>query len=426
MRLPPNHLIPDTALTEGVLEEAATRFSTPLFVFDAGRLERDLQGLREALPASVEVLYSVKANPSLAVISTLDALGVGLEICSLGELKALGAIGANPARAVFLGPGKSDEEIGEALERGVGLIAAESSREIGRIEAAASSHGVVCRVLLRVNPGFGHGDQHMGGATQFGMDAEEALALLKARHSYRSIVFAGVHGYMGTRLMDCELLLANFRGVLDIASMLQMESGVRFDTVDMGGGFGVPLYDGEGQIDSAALREGLDALLSLYLTKFPHACRFLVESGRFLAARAGVFLTRVVDVKSVAKKTFVVVDGGIHAIGGRDGYLGARVSPMTVLGRRGGEADEVTVCGPLCTPADRIAARVLLPLPVPGDIIAVHVAGAYGATASAGFFLSRGFPAEALYSGGSLSLARRAIGAEILMEAQRDFVKGVR
>lgn len=426
MRLPPNHLIPDTALSEEVLKEAASRFSTPLFVFDSARLESDLASLKSSLPGSVEVLYSVKANPSLAVVAKFASLGVGLEICSLGELKALQGVGADPSRAVYVGPGKGVEEIGAALDCGVGLIVAESIGEVGRIETAASSRGVRCRVLLRVNPGSGHGDQHMGGATQFGMDPQDALSLLNARESFCSVHFAGIHGYMGTRLMDCELLLNNFRSMLAMASMLQLDSGLNFDTVDLGGGFGVPLYDGEGQIDEDALRRGFEALLSEYLTDFPHPCRFLVESGRFLTARAGVFLTKVVDVKSVAKRKFVVVDGGIHAIGGRDGYLGARVSPMAVLGCRAGEPTEVTVCGPLCTPADRIAARVLLPMPDPEDIIAVYVAGAYGATASAGFFLSRGFPAEAVYSSGRLTLARPAIGGDVLVEAQMDFVKGVR
>jgi diaminopimelate decarboxylase len=134
-------------------------------------------------------------------------------------------------------------------------------------------------------------------------------------------------------------------------------------------------------------------------------------------------LTRVVDVKRSCGKLFVLVDGGIHVIGGRDAYLGARCGPFRVV-RQGefvetGEGGEpVTICGPLCTPFDRLAARVKVPPLREGDLLVFYLAGAYGATASAGMFLSRGFPAEVVATDGELVPVRRAWGVREALESQ--------
>jgi len=212
-----------------------------------------------------------------------------------------------------------------------------------------------------------------------------------------------------------------------MAARMQRSSGERFTVVDMGGGFGVPLYNGEDFLSLGAFSPLLAAAVERYRKVHPWTERLLVESGRFLVAGAGALVTRVVDVKDAGGYRFVILDGGIHALGGRDGYFGARPTPMRVI-RAGPSGEcaaqgtkglsEQTFCGPLCTPADRLALRVLTDEARPGDLAVFYVAGAYGLTASAGAFLSRGFPAEVMVRGGEARLIRPALDGGRLLAQQ--------
>lgn len=405
---PPNHLIRrEETLSDEFISETARLHGTPFFAYHSGILETDYAALRAALPKEADILYSVKANPALDVIEALGNIGAGFEVCSRGEIMALAEAGCDPAKALMCGPGKTLEDIEFAGRMGVGMIAAESLGELKRIEAAGKRLGTEYRVLLRVNPGGGAGQQRMSGATQFGMDGEDVAAAIEECRSMERVIPAGFHFFLGTRVLDWRTLAENVRTVFETAELITGETGFKPSVVDIGGGFGVPLYHGEHYLDMERAGEALSGMIREHLDKNPWTRRILVESGRYLTASSGVFVTRVVDVKTVRGRIFAVTDGGIHAIGGRDAYFGSRATPMRVIGRAGEPLAEVTVCGPLCTPADRLANRVSIPLPEPGGLIAFYNAGAYGPTASAGLFLSRGFPAEVISDGGQAKPVKR-------------------
>lgn len=415
----PNQLIPESlSLDDGLLAKAAEEFSTPLYIYDAAMLDREWERLRLALPEGVKVCYSVKANPSLAVIDRFHKLGAGFEVSSPGELKAVSAVRPDLAGTFLVGPGKSTAELEQALKAGVPLIAVESSAELKRLWEAASKLQQPTKALLRLNPGRAKGQQQMAGLTQFGMDPDEALAALGADPNGAPVEIVGFHAFLGTRLLKAEDIAQNFKAVFETARELQSAANKRLPVLDLGGGFGVPMYEGEEWIDPVALKARLAPLFEEHLHHSPWTTGLMVESGRFLAASSGVFLTRVVDVKKVWGRNYVIVDGGLHAIGGRDPYLGARATPLRLVGRDSPLAS-VTLCGPLCTPADRLAARITMPKPREGDLIALYLAGAYGLTASAGLFLSRGFPAEVVAENGTLRLVRQPLAYEALLAGQR-------
>jgi len=119
--------------------------------------------------------------------------------------------------------------------------------------------------------------------------------------------------------------------------------------------------------------------------------RFAIELGRWLVAEAGVYLARVIDRKESGGETFLILDGGLHhqlAASGNFGTVVRRNYPLAVAHRMGAVAVEtVNVVGPLCTPLDRLGDRVAFPRAEPGDLVAVFLAGAYGATASPSAFL---------------------------------------
>lgn len=409
VRQPPDKHIPaDLQITNEVLVTAANRFGTPLYIYDEMMLRRCWERLTAVLPQRTVVHYSVKANPNIAIINVFGRIGAHFEIASMGELLATSRAGIAPSRVIFVGPGKSRLELEHAARHNLKAIVAESAREVADLESLAAALKVRLRVALRVNPGQGHGTFVMGGPTQFGMEPEVALRILCTADTYSHLDIIGVHGYLGTRVLDWKLLYRHMVIILEHADRLQRESQREFSFVDVGGGFGIPYYEREEALDLESLRSPLVTLFEEYWRKHP-GTEIAVESGRFLVAQAGVFVARVVDVKDSWGQRFVIVDGGINVFGGYDLYGGARPLPIRVVGHEADPPEALTLCGPLCTPMDRLAANILLPVPKPGDLIAFYLAGAYGFTASPGLFLSHGFPCEILlYEGELVEIRRRA------------------
>lgn len=420
VRTPPNHLVPASPVfTDESLTDLAASFGTPLFVYDLDLLTEGGKRLRSYLPARSHLLYSIKANPTLGVVKRFVELDLGFEAASIGELHALTRAGGDWARAIFVGPGKRSNELSAAFAGGLGWLVIDSPTEYERCLAARPAGPVATRLAVRVNPGIrqgGGGTLRMGGRTQFGMSESAAIDLI--RKSARAWPIEGIHGYLGAQILNAQSIVENTRILLDTAARIQEASGARFDFVDVGGGFGVPHYANDLDLDGDLLREGLEKVVSDYIGSHPWVQAVTFESGRFLTARAGVFLCRVIDCKTNGDEFYVVMDGGTNALGGRDTYAGARPMPLRVVSPSHGETVAATFCGPLCTPMDRVAAQVLAPRPEPGGLVALFLAGAYAYSASPGLFLSHGYCAEVGVSRGTPRLIRPRQDIKALLDSQ--------
>jgi len=406
-KLPPNKHIPkNLLLTDKVLAKAANVFGTPLYIYDASLLKYMWEQLRSILPQSIDIYYSVKANPNPSIIEKFHCFGASYEVASLGELTAVDKAGISPKDVIFVGPGKSRRELLEAIRKNIKIIVAESLREVNDIQKIANLENKTISVALRINPGRGKGLITMGGATQFGMEDETALNVLERHKNFKNIRFIGIHSYLGTGMLDYKMILDHTELILETASNIQDYSGNKFSFVDLGGGFGIPYFEKDRSPTWEKLFEPLNGLLRAYLEKHPWTKEVVIESGRFLVGPSGVFLARVVDIKKNGGKWFVILDGGINVFGGDDRYGGFRPTPLRVINNKSSELILQTLCGPLCTSADRLASDILLPFPKIGSVVAFYQAGAYRFSASPGLFLSHGFPQEVLYEDGHLQLIR--------------------
>jgi diaminopimelate decarboxylase len=416
-------------------EELAERFGTPLYVYDGEVLAGTISGLRAALHPALEIFYSLKANPNISVFDVLRAGGARAEVSSLVELRTALSAGVSPEDVVFLGPGKSERELLACLEAGIYAIVCESFDELEDIERLAAEHGTRQRVLLRINPECAIGGSRltMGGKPrQFGIDEAQVLSAGNLAKRYQYADVAGIHAYLGTRILDADVVGKNTRYILDLADRVARSTGIRLDAVDIGGGLGVAYFDGEQDIAAAEVAAQLNPQLEAFAAEHPDT-RLIMESGRYLAARAGVYVLGVRYVKESMGERFAIADGGTHhhmaAVG--IGSFVKRNFPAALLGRRAeqagsageageaGEAEEWNVTGPLCTPNDSILKHASLPPLVPGDLLGILCSGAYGPSASPGLFLSHGFPAEVLVVDGTAHLVRRRDTPEDLMRPQQ-------
>ncbi|MEO5939043.1 MAG: pyridoxal-dependent decarboxylase, exosortase A system-associated [Sphingomonas sp.] len=365
---------------------------TPVFVYDMAVVASRIARFRMAFPG-IDLHYAVKANPFAPLLAAMAPLVDGFDIASGGELGMTDGF-ANPRS--FAGPGKRDAELEAAIGAGV-TINLESSGEADRALAIADRLGVTPRLAVRVNPEFelrGSGMRMGGRASPFGVDAEHAPALVK-RIVAAGADWRGFHIFAGSQALDVAAIIDSQAHTLDLAGRLADTVGAVPPLVNLGGGFGIPYFPGELPVDI----EGIGEALLPRLAALPNT-RFAIELGRWLVGEAGVYLTCVVDRKESRGETFLVCDGGLNhqlAATGNLGTVVRRNYPIAVAAASPGAPTEtVTVVGPLCTPLDRLADQVELPIAQPGGVIAVFMAGAYGLSASPHDFLGHPKPAEIL------------------------------
>ena len=362
---------------------------TPLFVYDMAIVAARIARFRAAMPA-IDLHYAIKANPHADLLTAIAPLVDGLDVASAGELAK--ALVVKPAAAIsFAGPGKRDDELAAAIVAGATLNV-ESEGEAARGFAIGERLGCVPRMAVRVNPDIelrGSGMRMGGRASPFGVDAVRAAALVRAIIA-AGADWRGFHIYAGSQALDPGAIIETQAATIDLAARLADEAGAAPPLVNLGGGFGVPYFSGDASLDvervGAALRAALETRAATL-----RETRFAIELGRWLVAEAGVYLTRVIDVKQSQGETFVVVDGGLNhqlAASGNFGTVVRRNYPIAVAARMGeAPGDAVSVVGPLCTPLDRLGDKVALPPVEPGGLIAIFMAGAYGASASPAAFL---------------------------------------
>ncbi len=372
----------------------AERFETPLYAYDLDAVDARATELLRLVPAAGRLLYSLKANPLPSIVETLMAHGIGAEVSSDGELDVALASGVAPERILVTGPGKSRSLVERALSAKVPWFSLESDADRRRLQALAEAHATRPRCLLRIRPAepTGAGLSMAGPGSQFGLTAEGWPKAL-AENNELSFDLAGFHVYAGTQIGSVAALQRAFDEARRTAQQLAESLHLTPEVVDLGGGFPWP-YATEG--------EGLD-LADLSIPAAPPAAIWL-ESGRRLVASSGVLVARVLDAKSDLGPPVVVLDAGIHVLGGMSG-LGRVLRPQTTFLGPSPET-AAAVVGPLCSPLDRLANETQAPCAI-GALVRVPNVGAYGLTASLIAFLSHRPPIEIVHRGTQIIAAHR-------------------
>lgn len=368
---------------------------TPFYAYDRDLLSHRVAELRAILPDAVRLHYAMKANPMPALVAHMAGLVDGIDVASAGELKVALDAGADPREISFAGPGKSRQELAQAVASGI-LVNIESFREVTELADISQATGIATRVAVRVNPDFelkSSGMKMGGGPKQFGVDAEQVPQLL-ADIGRAGLGFEGFHLFAGSQNLKAEAIVEAQCKAYDLALRLAAQAPAPVKTLNLGGGFGIPYFPGEQRLDLAPIRDNLASLADRATRDFPGA-ELVIELGRYLVGEAGIYVCRIVDRKVSRGQVFLVTDGGLHhhlSASGNFGQVIRKNYPVAIGNRMNADTREsATVVGPLCTPLDLLADRMDLAVAEPGDLVVVFQSGAYGMTASPQAFL--GHPA---------------------------------
>ncbi|MGW3283518.1 diaminopimelate decarboxylase [Streptomyces sp. NPDC001002] len=394
------------------LAELADRFGTPVYVLDEAEVRDRCRTYLHAFP-DAEVLYAAKAFLCRAMVHWIEEEGLGLDVCSAGELELAVTTGFPPERMVLHGNAKSPRDLETALRLGVGRIVIDSPSEIARLAAAVGPGGHQ-KVMVRVVPGVSAGahekirtgtdDQKFGLSIADG-HAQHAIARILDQPQ---LELTGLHCHLGSQITTVKPYLAAVRRVVGLMARLHQQHGLVLPELDLGGGHGIAYRPGEPALDLTELSRRVRAELH-------DACaaaglpvpRLTIEPGRAIAGPAGIALYHVLAVKRTGTHTFVAVDGGMSD-NPRPALYGVRYAPRLIGRRTTTERTPVTVVGRHCEAGDTLATDVELPADVrPGDLLAVPVAGAYHLSMASTYNLVGRPPIAAVRDGHARLLVRR-------------------
>ena len=374
--------------------------TTPFYAYDRQLITDRVALLRKYLPPEVQIRYSMKANPMPAVVQHLAAIVDGIDVASVGELRVALDTPILPGQISFAGPGKKDNELSCAIASGVTLNM-ESEQEMERIAILGQHLGICPKVAIRVNPNFelkSSGMKMSGGAKQFGVDAERVPSMLARMHGLK-LNFEGFHIFCGSQNLNAAAIQEAQEKTIQLGLSLAKQASFPIRLLNIGGGFGIPYFPGDKELDLKSVCKNLHRLINETKKHAPNT-RIEIELGRYIVAESGIYVCRVLERKISRKRVFLITDGGLHhhlAASGNFGQVIRKNYPV-VVGNKvvGHERESVTVVGPLCTPLDLLADEVEMAKADVGDLIVVFQSGAYGLTASPTKFLNHPEPVEVL------------------------------
>ncbi len=366
-------------LEEVPLDELATRYGTPLYVYSSAALTEAYQAYDQVLAGLPhEICYAVKANSSLAILQLFARLGAGFDIVSGGELARVLSAGGTPDTVVFSGVGKTEAEMRQALKAGIHCFNVESKSELYRLNRVAGELGKHAPISFRVNPDVDpktHPYISTGlKENKFGVPVEDALGLYRAAAALSNIRVIGVDCHIGSQLIDLRPLGDALDRVLDLVRSLET-NGILLEHIDVGGGVGIR-YREESPPDMV----GYGAMLKKRMVGRRET--LMVEPGRSLVGNAGILLSRVEYLKPGETKNFAVVDAAMNDLM-RPALYKAFHEIQPVMERHGMQS-RYDVVGPVCETGDFIGLERDLCLQE-GDLIAVLSAGAYGMSMSSNY-----------------------------------------
>jgi diaminopimelate decarboxylase len=400
------------------LSDIADEFHTPTYVIDEADFRYRARRYRKVL-RGVEIVYAGKSLLTTAVARWAREEGLGVDVCSAGELAVALAGGVDPARIIMHGNAKSPDELQEAVSTGVGRIVLDSCIEIAYLAGCARKRQPV---LIRVTPDIdihGHRAVTTGISDQkfgFTLAEDQAADAVKRVLAHPILDLVGLHCHIGSQVTDPALYGEAIHRMIAAMADIRAQHGVILTELNIGGGHAIPYVAGDRELEldelAVVIEDALDEACAA--EHFPRPT-IVVEPGRAISARAGVTLYRVCSVKTQpGGRTFVAVDGGMSD-NPRVSLYGAQYT-VTLANRHSlGAKQRVTVAGRHCEAGDEIARDIELPVDLhPGDLLAVACTGSYHHNMASNYNMVCRPPLIAVKDGRARQLVRRETIADLL------------
>jgi diaminopimelate decarboxylase len=415
--------IPATAL--------AKEFGTPAFIMDEADFRERAAAWNTALNNAFgsnagTVYYAAKAFICVEVARWIKDIGIGIDVCTGGELAVALKGGIDPAKIEVHGNNKSVAEIEKAVSVGVGTIVIDSLYEIERVAAAATKHGVVQKVLLRLTPGIeAHTHESIATAHEdvkfgFSIASGAAWSAITQVRTHASLELRGFHAHIGSQIFENDSFEISAQRLIELLAKYRDEYSAELPELDLGGGYGIAYLPGENSLDPASTMKDLATVVTAQCAAHKLAIpRVSIEPGRAIVGPTMFTLYEVGTVKDVtlengAIRRYVSVDGGMS-----DNLRPALYDAQyfAALASRTSTAKKVSsrIVGKHCETGDIVIREIDLENDiVPGDLLATPATGAYGRSMATNYNHVPRPPVIAVKDGKARVILRRETEADLL------------
>ena len=411
--------------------QLAKEFGTPAFIMDEADFRMRTAAWNTALGNAFgnnagTVYYAAKAFICVEVARWIKDIGIGIDVCTGGELAVALKGGIDPAKIEVHGNNKSVAEIEKAVAAGVGTIVIDSLFEIERVASAATKHGVVQNVLLRLTPGIeAHTHESIATAHEdvkfgFSIASGAAWKAIEEVRRHSSLELRGFHAHIGSQILETESFEISAERLVALLAKYRDEFSVELPELDLGGGYGIAYLPGEVNLDPAstmkALAEVVNAQCAAHMLAIP---RISIEPGRAIVGPTMFTLYEVGTIKDVtlenaSTRRYVSVDGGMSD-NLRPALYDAEYT--AVLANRTSTAQKISsrIVGKHCETGDIVIREIDLENDiVPGDLLATPATGAYGRSMATNYNHVPRPPVIAVKDGKARVILRRETEADLL------------
>ena len=368
------------AYNEDVVKEQAKRYDS-FYLYDESQIVARAQDLKEHFP-NILFLYSIKCNSNANVLRSVFSQGFGADAASAGEVRKALAAGVIKENIYYSAPGKSMEDIETAIKSSV--LIADSIDEIKRIQMVAERINFIAEIGLRINPSFSF---------------------------YGGNGIAGIHVHLRGQELNADILAAYYESVLQVAKRIQDVNSTQLSFVNMGSGMGIPYAAEDVPLDIDKLSKSVNTALDTFRNSFPDT-KIIIETGRYIVGKAGVYVTKVADRKVSYGKTYILLKNTLNGFsrpslarlvahysldqspkGSEPLFTSTAAFQFNALSQKK-PSEQVDLVGNLCTATDVIAEDITMPYLECGDIVVITNAGAYAAVLSPMQFSTQSQPVE--------------------------------
>lgn len=365
-------------------------YSTPLYVMDEKYIEDMCDIYKKTLNeiyGEGEILYASKAFSCKAIYQTIHNVGIGADVVSIGEFYTAINAGLPSNKICFHGNNKTKKELEYAIKNNVGLIVIDAFTEADDIDDICQNLGKKQNVLIRINPGVeAHTHHYIQTAnidSKFGFSISNGQAKEIVKHvlKKKNINLKGLHCHIGSQIFDENSFKLAVNKMTDFYKFVKDELNYEFDTLNLGGGFGIWYAEGDSKKSvndyASFIKIACESLLFDIENKKIKKPFLLFEPGRSIVGEAGVTLYTVGRIKEIPNmKKYLAVDGGMFD-NPRFALYQAKYTVLSAEKLNEKPCEKYTIAGKCCESGDIIAEDCLLPKTNEGDIIAVLSTGAY-------------------------------------------------
>ena len=408
------------------VETIAEKLGTPVYIYSKATFLEHLEKMRRAFSdLDTTVCFSVKACSNINILKFIAQAGFGFDIVSGGELYRAIQAGADPAKIVYAGVGKTDREIIESLDARIGYFNIESEAELENLILLSKQQGKTPKAALRINPDVDprtHKYTTTGvKETKFGVDIELAEKVFEQFGKNPAVRLCALHIHLGSAGHTVQPYIEALKKALALVDKLRSR-GFTIEAIDTGGGYGADYTTAQ----SPTAEDYASAIVPMLKGK---GLKLILEPGASIAANAAILLTRVLYCKTGGSKIFVIVDAGMNdlirpplynafhfiwpaAVEERFSYI-KRTEKLDIKG-----LEFVDVVGPICENTDFFAKDRAIPPVKRGDLLSIFTAGAYAFTMASNYN-ARGRAPEVLVDGKNFTVIRKRESYEDLTDLER-------